>query len=634
MILLLEDNLFKDTIYRVLLLTCLYEISENKYMRFCTILLINICILAGSIPAVFAAHGVSIDGKLKYPSDFTQFEYVSKKAVKGGKLLLHDNGSFDKMNPFTLKGTAPFGLEMFVFESLAEASLDEPFAEYGLIANDIELAADKLSMTFTINPLARFSDGSPVTPEDVKFSLDTFKSDKVHPFYPFYYQDIKEAKVLDAHRVQFLFSRANRELHMIAAQIPVLSSAFYEKNSFSENGNDMVAPIGSGPYIVSAINQGKSISYTRNPNYWAKDHPVRKGMYNFDSITVNYYKDQIVAVEAFKAGEFDFMMVNIAKQWARDMTGKRFENGSLLKKRYPHQNNAGMQGFLMNTRRSLFKDIRVRKALGLAFDFQWINKALFYNQYTRSTSYFNNSYLAATGIPSGLELSYLEPFRNTLPKEIFTTPLTPPDSNDKGGLRANLRTAKQLLKEAGWNIKNGVLQNKDGEKFHFEILLVSPSFERVMAPYVKNLKKLGIKVDYRTIDPALYTDRVQNFDFDMIVHVYGQSLSPGNEQKNYWHSESADQKGSKNLAGINDEVVDTLVEKIIYANTQEELTAACRALDRVLWYGYYMVPNWYLNVHRLAYHNRFNQPESLPLYYNHYQLLMTWWNKEAGAVSK
>jgi microcin C transport system substrate-binding protein len=593
--------------------------------------LTTLCFLIGSVSVSWAAHGISIDGKLKYGPDFKQFDYVSEKARKGGKLLLHDNGSFDKMNPFTLKGTAPFGLEMFVFEPLAVGSLDEPFAEYGLIARDIELAEDNLSMIFTIDENARFSDGSVITPEDVKFSLDTFKSDKVHPFYSFYYQDIKEAKVLDAHRVQFLFSRTNRELHMIAAHIPVISKAFYTKYPFAGEGHDqaVTAPIGSGPYIVTMVNQGRSVTYTRNPEYWAENHPVRKGMFNFDTIVVNYYKDQIVAVEAFKAGEFDFMMVNLAKQWARDMVGKRFDDGLLIKKQYPHHNNAGMQGFLMNTRRPLFQDLRVRKALGLAFDFQWTNKSLFYNQYTRSNSYFSNSYLAASGLPSGLELSYLEPFKESLPEEVFTQPLVAPDSSDKGGMRANLRKAGKLLQEAGWTVKKGILQNKKGTAFRFEILLVSPTFERVMAPYVKNLKKLGIQVDYRSIDPALYTDRVQNFDFDMIVHVYGQSLSPGNEQKNFWYSDSADRPGSRNLAGIKDPVVDAMVDKIIYAHTQEELTASCKALDRILWYGYYLVPNWYLNVHRLAYHNKFNQPDTLPLYYNYYQLLMTWWDKSA-----
>ncbi len=348
-------------------------------------------------------------------------------------------------------------------------------------------------------------------------------------------------------------------------------------------------------------------------------------MYNFETITVNYYKDQIVAVEAFKAGEFDFMMVNIAKQWARDMKGKGFDEGTLLKKRFPHQNNAGMQGFLMNTRREIFADVRVRQALGLAFDFQWTNKSLFYDQYTRSSSFFSNSHLAATGIPEGLELDYLKPFQESLPKEVFTTPLHAPANNGKGGMRGNLRQALKLLAAAGWKIKDGKLKDANNKFFRFEILLVSPSFERVMAPYVANLEKLGMQVDYRTIDPALYTDRIQNFDFDMTVHVYGQSLSPGNEQKNYWHSEAASRPGSKNLAGIQDPVIDALVEKIIYAKTQEELTAASKALDRVLWYGYYVVPNWYLNVHRLAFHKKFARPDTLPLYYTHIQLLMTWW---------
>ena len=579
---------------------------------------------------IFGAHGISIDGVLKYPADFKQFDYVSDEAKKGGKLQLHSLGSFDKMNPFTLKGTSPFGLEMFVFETLTEGSLDEPFAGYGLLAEDIEVAADKMSVTFTLNKAAQFSNGEPVTPEDVVFSLQTLKSDKVHPFYPYYYQDIKGAVVLDPQRVQFLFERPNRELHMIAGQIPVMSKKFYDQFPFGETGKaiQLTPPIGSGPYIVTAVNQGRSITYTKNSNYWATDHPVRKGMYNFDSIVVNYYKDQIVAVEAFKAGEFDFMLVNIAKQWARDMNGKGFSDGTLIKKRFPHKNNAGMQGFLMNTRREIFRDPKVRQALGLAFDFEWTNKSLFYEQYTRSNSFFSNSYLAATGVPEGLELRYLEPFRKQLPDAVFTTPLQAPASEGRGGVRRNLRQARKLLAEAGWTIQEGLLKNSAGNVFSFEILLVSPSFERVMAPYVANLKRLGIRVDYRTIDPALYTDRVQNFDFDMIVHVYGQSLSPGNEQKNYWHSESAARNGSKNLAGIASEVVDNLVDKVIYATTQEQLTTACKALDRVLWYGYYLVPNWYLNVHRLAYHKKFGQPKELPLYYNHYQLLMTWWIKE------
>lgn len=576
---------------------------------------------------LLAAHGVSLDGALKYPPQFTHFDYASPKAVKGGKLALHDLGSFDKMNPFTLKGTPPLGLEMFVLETLAVASLDEPFAEYGLIARDIEVAPDKLSVVFTLNEAARFSDNSPVTAEDVKFSLETLKSEEAHPAYSSYYQDIVRAEILDARRVRFVFAKPNRELHMIAAQMPVLCAAFYRQHGFNpkDSAAVMTPPIGSGPYVVADVKQGKSITYRRNPNYWAADHPVRKGQFNFETITVYYYKDQIVSLEAFKAGEFDYLPVNIAKQWARDMDDGRFADGTLVKKIFPHRNNAGMQGFLMNTRRPVFQDVRVREALGLALDFEWTNKSLFFDQYTRANSYFSNSPLAASGLPQGKELEYLEPFRDKLPPQVFTTPLTPPVTSGEGGLRGNLRRAGELLQQAGWTIQDGVLKNKDGQPFTFEILLVSPSFERVMAPYVKNLSKMGIKADYRTIDPALYTDREQKFDFDMIVQVYGQSQSPGNEQRNFWHSTSADRPGSKNLAGIKDPAVDTLVDKIIYAQTLDELAAACKALDRVLWYGYYMVPNWFMDGHRLAYRNIFHQPDTLPLFYDYMQLLMTWW---------
>lgn len=574
------------------------------------------------LPAL-GAHGISIDGHLKYPADFSHFSYADPAAVKGGHLVLHDLGSFDKMNPFTLKGTAPAGLDSLVFETLAVASLDEPFAEYGLLAQDIAVAPDRMSVTFTLNPRARFSDGTPVTADDVLFSLTILKSDQAHPFYQTYFHDITRAEVLDERRITFFFARRNRELPLIAAQLPILSKRFYETTDFANQG--MTPPVGSGPYVVDKVVAGKTITYRRNPDYWGADLPVRRGMYNFDRITYKYFKDQIVSVEAFKACEFDFMNVNIAKQWARDLKSEKFDRGILVKKMLPHKNNAGMQGFVFNTRRPLFADRRVRQAIGLAFDFEWTNKTLFFDQYTRCQSYFSNSYLAATGLPQGRELELLEPFRDRLPPEVFTTPLAAPTTRPPSSLRANLRRAKRLLDEAGWRVRDGKLRNAAGQPFTFEILLVSPSFERVMALFTKNLKKLGITTTYRTIDPALYTRRLQRFDFDMVVTVFGQSQSPGNEQRDYWHSQAADREGSRNLAGIKDPVVDALVERIIYAETQEELTAACKALDRVLWYGYYVVPNWYLASHRIAYRNVFAMPKTLPLYYSPFQLLMTWW---------
>ncbi|MCP4342437.1 MAG: ABC transporter substrate-binding protein [Desulfobulbaceae bacterium] len=577
----------------------------------------------------FAAHGVSLDGTLKYEKAFPQFDYTSLDAKQGGRLILHDIGSFDKMNPFTLKGTSPYGLDALVFEPLAVASLDEPFSQYGLIAEDIEVAVDKKSVTFTLNALAKFSDGSPVTVEDVAYSLEVMKSNQVHPQFNYYYDDIEGVELLGERKIRFNFKRPNRELHMIASQINILPKQYHEQNGFGDKDDQrrLVLPVGSGPYVVSGINIGKSISYKKNPHYWAKDNSVRRGMYNFDEITVKYYKDQVVALEAFKAGEFDFISINIAKQWARDMDGKKFSEGTLVKKKFPHLNNAGLQGFLMNTRRELFQDPRVRRAMGLALDFEWINKSLFHSQYTRSNSFFSNSYLAAKGLPQGLELQYLEPYRQTLPGEVFTTPLATPHTEGQKDVRRNLLEAKKILVEAGWRIKEGILTNQEGKPFVFDILLVSPTFERVMAGYVKNLKKLGIQAKYRTIDPTLYVERRNAFDFDMIVTVYGQSQSPGNEQRNYWHSSAADRVGSHNYAGIRSLAVDGLVDRIIYAGTKEELVAGCRALDRVLWYGYYLIPNWYLPVHRLSYQNKFSMPEILPLYYDPFQLLMTWWKK-------
>ncbi|MFC1818626.1 extracellular solute-binding protein [Thermodesulfobacteriota bacterium] len=601
--------------------------SSPLLMQYIIFILLTI---AASVPVINvsecqAAHGISIDGKLKYPPDFKQFDYTSDQAQKGGALVLHDLGSFDKMNPYTLKGSPPSGLDNLVFETLAAASLDEPFASYGLIAKDIELADDRLSVTYTIDENARFSDGTPITPEDVQFSLNIMKSEAAHPFYQAYLQDIKGSEILDNNRVRFDFARVNRELHLIASQVPIFSKKFYSKHPFDDPS--MVPPIGSGPYVVDSVNPGKSITYMRNPDYWAINHPTRKGMFNFNTITFKYFRDQIVSVEAFKANEFDFMYINIAKQWARDLVGPKFDSKQIMKEYLSHRNNQGMQGFVFNLRNPLFQDRRVRAALGMAFDFEWANNKLFFNEYTRSASYFSNSDLAAKNLPEGLELEYLLPFKDQLPPEVFTQPLTPFSTGPLNTLRDNLRNAKKILAEAGWTVQDGRLINKQGNSFDFEILLVSPSFERVMAGYVNNLKKLGVNASYRTIDPALYIDRLNRFDFDMTVHVFGQSQSPGNEQRDYWHSSSADRNGSRNLIGIKDPIVDQLVEKIIYAETQEELAASCKALDRVLWYGYYVVPNWYVARHRVSYWNKFKRPETLPRYYNPNQALMTWWMK-------
>lgn len=571
-------------------------------------------------------YGASIDGSLKYKKDFNHFDYTDPEIKKGGRVVLHDIGSFDKMNPFTLRGRAPDGVESLVFEPLAVSSLDEPFSQYGHLAKNIEVAADKLSVVFTLDPAARFSDGSLVTSGDVGYSLDLFKGDLVHPYYNYYYEDISGYEILGKEKIRILFKTKNRELHLIAGQMKVLPQAKHDDNGFTKVGSreDFSQVVGSGPYLVDGVRFGKSVTYVRDDTYWAKDKPTRRGMFNFDEIVVKFFKDQVVALEAFKAGEYDFLSINIAKQWARNMKGKKFDNGTLVKKTYPHLNNAGMQGFLMNTRRDLFKDRLVRKALGMALDFHWVNRSLFHDQYTRNNSYFSNSYLAASGLPQGLELDYLSEFKEYLPQEIFTQPLSAPESKNPQEVRKNLLEAKSILDDAGWHVKDGILQNEAGQKFEFEIILSSPAFERVMASYTNNLRKLGIIAKYRTIDSALYIQRLQKFDFDMIVKSYGQSLSPGNEQRNYWHSDSGDSPGSYNYAGIDSPVVDAMVDLIIYSTNRNQLVAACRALDRVLWYGYYVVPNWFLDVHRLGYRDIFTVPAQLPLYYDPFQLLMTW----------
>lgn len=588
-----------------------------------------IVIMMSTYEITYAAHAISINDTLKYAPDFDHFEYSENKAQKGGSLVLHDIGSFDKLNPYTLKGISPLGVDSLVFEPLAVSSLDEPFSKYGLLAEDIKVAEDGMAMRITLDRNARFSDGSAVTSEDVLFSLNTMKSKKVHPLYAHYYKDIKGGKIIDQYKIDFLFSKKNRELPLIALDIPIFSKNFFSQHDFGKEGPETI-PVGSGPYIIDKIIQGKTIHYRRDPDYWANNKNTRKGMFNFDSIVVKYYKDPIISVEAFKAGEFDVQLVNIAKQWARDLGGAKFESGEIKKEIFPHSNNAGMQCFVFNMRKPLFQDVRVREAVSMAFDFEWTNKSLFFDQYTRNNSYFSNSYLAASGLPQGLELQYLNRFKNELPERVFTAPLQPTRYTEKENLRYHLRKAKKLLERAGWKVKKGKLTNNSGDEFSFEILLSSPTFSRVMAPFVQNLSRLGIEASYRVVDQALFTERVQKFDFDMIVNVFGQSQSPGNEQRNYWHSQTADVEGSGNVAGIKSPVVDYLVDKIIYAQNQDELTSAVRALDRVLWYGFYVIPNWHLNGHRMAFYNKFNYPEKLPKYYNYLQLLMTWWSKNSS----
>lgn len=563
---------------------------------------------------VAASPALALGYMPKYTAGFMHFDYVNPDAPKRGSLALSVMGNFDGLNPFLLKGIAAAGVTDLVFETLMEQSLDEPFSQYGLLADDVELAKDRLSVTYHLNPQARFSDGSPVLAEDVKFSFDALKSELAHPQYRFYWADIKRAVVVDVRTVRFEFARVNPELHLLTGQMPVFSRKWGGGKPFDKMVMD--TPLGSGPYQVEEVHLGKKITFRRNPAYWAKDLNSRRGMFNYDTVGFLYYKDETVQLEAFKAGEFDFIAVYNSKQWARDYRGTKFNRGLIKKKELSHHNNAGMQGFVFNTRRNIFQDKRVRKAIGLALDFEWSNRNLFYDQYQRCDSYFSNSELASTGFPQGDELKLLEPFRDKLPPEVFTRTWQPPSTKAPGSLRANLRQAKQLLAEAGWNYSDGALRNAKGQPFEFELLLAQKGFERISGPFERNLAKLGFHMNYRTVDVALYQRRLDTFDFDMTVHSFGQSQSPGNEQMNMWHSSAADREGSNNVIGIKDPVVDALVEKIVYAPDRKALVTATHALDRVLLNGEYLVPNWFVPTHRIAYWDKFGFPATLPLYYS------------------
>ncbi len=571
-----------------------------------------------------ASPSVALGYVPKYRSDYQHFDYVNPAAPKGGSLTLSGFGNFDSLNPFLLRGVSADGLSQLVFETLMVQSQDEPYSLYAHLARDIALAPDGLSVTFELDPRAHFSDGSPVLAGDVKFSFDTLKSDASDPQYRFYWAAITTATVLGPRKIRFSFAQRNPELHLIVAQMPVFARKWVGDKDFSRLS--MVKPLASGPYVVDEYHLGKDIIFRRDPHYWARDLPSRRGMYNFDRVIFKYYKDETVRLEAMKAGEYDFVLENHSKMWARDYTGPQFDSGHIKREELHHRNNAGMQGFVFNLRRDLFKDKRVRKALSLAFDFAWSNKNLFYNQYVRCDSYFSNSELASSGVPQGAELRLLEKYARLLDPDIFTTAWAPPRSDTARELRANLIQAKNLLAQAGWRVSDGVLKNSKGEAFEFEFILAQKGFERILGPYAYNLKKLGITMKYRTVDVSIYSDRMRNFNFDMAVASYPESQSPGNEQSNMWSSRAADQPGSRNLIGVKDPAVDDLLNEVIYSSDRSHLLTAVHALDRVLLHGEYLVPNWYINVHRVAYWNKFGRPQTLPLYYEADSwALMSWW---------
>ena len=603
-------------------------------------LIMAAAIAAGALPAgaeSTISHATAIRETPRYPVGFSHYDHVDPNARKGGTVHQASVGStFDSLNPFIVKGNPAIGLGL-LFDTLTEDSPDEATASYGLVAEWIEVADDGSWTTFWLRPEARFHDGSPVTPADVAFSLEILKT-KGHPFYRGYYEDVRAAEPVEGDTpagprqgVRFSFREGvNQELPSILGQLRVLSKADWQGKDFGETTLD--PPLGSGPYVIEegSIDPGRSIVYRRNPDYWARDLAVNVGRHNFGRIRYDYYRDATVAVEALKAGEYDFRRETSSKRWATGYDGPALEAGMLRQELLAHRLPAGMQSFVFNTRREKFRDPRVREALGYAFDFEWTNRQLFYGQYERSTSYFSNSELASSGRPSEAELAILEPYRGRVPERVFTAAYEPPRTDGPGGFRQNLRRARALLREAGWTVQDGrLVETSTGTEMEFEILLVNPDFERVALPFGKNLERLGARMTVRTVDPAQYNRRVSDFDFDMVVGSFGITLSPGNEQRDYWSTVAADLPGSGNLAGVRDPVVDELVELVISAPGRRELIDRSRALDRVLLWSHYVIPNWHLNAFRIASWDIFGRPEKTPGFSLGFD---TWWIDEEKAA--
>jgi len=557
------------------------------------------------------SHAISMHGIPKYSADFKHFDYVNFDAPKGGSIKLHQIGSFDTLNNFILKGSPVVNLSQ-VHDSLLTQSFDEPFTMYGLVAESISVPEDRSWVIFKIRKEAKFHDGNPIRVEDIIWTLNTLK-EKGHPFFKFYYGNVKTAEKISINEVKFIFQgERNLELPLIIGQMKILSKKYWE-----DKFEDVLleSPVGSGPYRVKSFKAGRTIEFERVDDYWGKNLSVNKGRFNFQKVIIEYFRDATVALEAFKSGDYDFRQENQAKRWANAYNFTAIENGHVKKESVKHEIPTGMQGFFINTRKEIFKNRVVRKALNYAFDFEWTNKILFFDQYKRTASFFSNSDLASSDLPSKEELELLDSFKNQLPNEIFNTIYENPINDGLGDVRKNLRIADKLLYDAGWIIKDGKRINKEtGIPLKFTILLVSPEFERIALPYARNLKKIGIEAKVRTVDSAQYERRLESFSFDMTVISLGQSLSPGNEQRDFWNSTSATINGSRNYAGVSSPAVDFLIDKIIAAKNREDLISATKALDRFLLFGYYVVPHWHIQNFRIAYWDKFGQPKINPKY--------------------
>ena len=587
-----------------------------------------------SLP-LWAAHGYALWGDLKYPANFSHFDYVNPSAPKGGELRLVSNlrvSTFDKYNPFTIKGAAPAYLSSLMFDSLLTGALDETGSGYGLLADDIEVAADGLSATFRLRPNARFHNGAAVLALDVKHSYDTLIGPHTTPGFKSLLEDVAGLDVLGERQVRYRFKKPNRELVLTVGNLPVFSHQWGMENGKLKSFDQVVMdiPIGSGPYKIGPVRFGKDITYVRDPGYWAKDLNVKRGTSNFDRVTVKIYKDNTARLEALKAGEFDLMRFFSAGDWARRVNGKRFDSGELVKTEFKHRLPSGFQSYVLNTRRDLFKDVRVRQALGLALDYEWMNRQMFYNSYQRVQGLFGNTDCQASGLPSQEELTLLEPWRKEVPAATFGTMAVPPRTDGASSLRGNLRQAQALLKQAGWDVRDGALRNAQGRAFEFEYLDSNDGGARVLAPWMRSLEKLGIKLNFRPVDFALYQQRLHKFEFDITTMAYGGTHNPGQEYADMFGSKAADIEDSGNLTGVKNVAVDALIMKMTSAKSKAELLPACRALDRVISHSHLLIPQWTAVNHRMVYNDwRVAKPPNMPPYASgETWAIDTWWSKK------
>ncbi|HWA48446.1 MAG TPA: extracellular solute-binding protein [Dongiaceae bacterium] len=576
-------------------------------------------------------HALTLLDAPKYGPDFKHLDYVNPDAPKGGTLNQGATGTFDSFNPFIVKGD-PAGLGG-LYDTLTTSPEDDQLTEYGLLAESMEVAEDKSWIIFNLRPQARWHDGAPITADDVVFTFNTL-IEKGNPQYRYYYQDVEKVEKLGDHRVKFQFKVAgNRELPVIMGQLAVLPKHWWATRKFEDVL--LEPPLGSGPYKLGKFDMGRSYTMERVPDYWGKDLPINIGTNNYDQTRVTFSQDPEIQMEAFKAGNIDIRPnENSARRWVTQYDFPAVKDGRVIKEKIHHDNPVGIQGFVFNIRKPLFADRKVREALIYAFDFEWLNKNLAYGEYVRTRSYFQNSEMEAKGLPSPEELEILTPLKDQIPPEVFTTEYNPPSTDGSGNVRDNLAKASALLDEAGWKVEDGK-RVKDGKVFRFEIIDDDPGGERTILPFVQNLQKLGIDATVRLIDSSQQQARLENFDFDMTVKIWGVSPSPGNEQREYWGSHAANTPGSDNLIGISNPAIDKIIEQIILAPTRHDLIVRCTALDRVLQWNYYLVPMFNIAAFRVAYWNKFGMPDKRPDPLYSYGS-SSWWidpEKEAALAS-